>query len=238
MTDQPAPSQFALLKTRRFLPLFLVLFLGAFNDQVFKNAYIALVTFAIAVNSTVAIFGAEMSIDALSLVANILFILPFALISPTAGQITDNIDKRSMIRFVKISEVAIMVLAVICFYQRQVELLLLVLFLLGAQSAVFAPVKYAVMPQYLSRAELLGGNGLAQAATFLAIIFGTVLGTQVILFEGGIFAVSAIVMLVAAIGLVAAFAAPSAPPEGPPRPVDWVLPRAMVKLVWECRTRR
>ena len=237
MSD-PAPNQFALLKTRRFLPLFLVLFLGALNDQVFKNAYIALVTFAIAVNGMVAIFGTSMSIDALSLIANILFILPFALISPTAGQITDNVDKRTMIRFVKISEVAIMVLAVICFFQMQVELLLLVLFLLGAQSAIFAPVKYGVMPQYLSRQELLGGNGLAQAATFIAIIFGTILGTQVILMDGGIWAVSFVVMVVAGIGLVAAYSAPSAPPVGPRQKVDWVLPRAMVKLVWECRTRR
>ena len=235
---EPQPNQFALLKTRRFLPLFLVLFLGALNDQVFKNAYIALVTFAIAVNGVVAIFGTEMSIDALSLIANILFILPFALISPTAGQITDNVDKRSMIRFVKISEVAIMGLAVICFFQQQIELLLLVLFLLGAQSAIFAPVKYGVMPQYLSRQELLGGNGLAQAATFIAIIFGTILGTQVILMDGGIWAVSVVVLAVAAMGLFAAYAAPSAPPVGPRQAVDWVLPRAMVKLVWECRTRR
>lgn len=234
----PSPNQFALLKTRRFLPLFLVLFLGAFNDQVFKNAYIALVTFVIASNGVVALFGTSLSIDALSLIANILFILPFALISPTAGQITDNVDKRSMIRFVKISEVVIMALAVYCFFQLQIELLLFVLFLLGAQSAVFAPVKYAVMPQYLDRRELLGGNGLAQAATFLAIIFGTILGTQVILFDGGIWAVSVIVMLVAGIGLIAAFSAPSAPPRGHPTPVDWILPRAMIRLVWDCRTRR
>ena len=237
MSD-PAPNQFALLKTRRFLPLFLVLFLGALNDQVFKNAYIALVTFAIAVNGMVAIFGSEMSIQTLSLIANILFIVPFALISPTAGQITDNVDKRTMIRFVKVSELAIMVLAVVCFFQRQIELLLLVLFLLGAQSAIFAPVKYGVMPQYLSRQELLGGNGLAQAATFLAIIFGTILGTQVILMDGGIWAVSIVVMIVAGIGLIAAYSAPSAPPVGARQPVDWVLPRAMVKLVWQCRTRR
>ena len=237
MSD-PAPNQFALLRTRRFLPLFLVLFLGALNDQVFKNAYIALVTFAIAVNGMVAIFGTEMSIQTLSLIANILFIVPFALISPTAGQITDNVDKRTMIRFVKVSELAIMLLAVICFFQQQVELLLLVLFLLGAQSAIFAPVKYGVMPQYLDRRELLGGNGLAQAATFLAIIFGTILGTQVILMDGGIWAVSVVVLIVAGVGLIAAYAAPSAPPVGPRQSVDWVLPRAMVKLVWECRTRR
>lgn len=233
-----ATNQFALLKTRRFLPLFLVLFLGAFNDQVFKNAYVILITFVIAVNGQVAIFGGEMALNTFSLIASILFILPFALISPTAGQVTDNVDKRTIIRFVKITELGIMVLAVICFFQMQVELLMFVLFLLGAQSAVFAPVKYAVMPQYLDKRELLGGNGLAQAATFLAIIFGTILGTQVILFDGGIMAVSVLVMVIALIGLVAAYQAPSAASVGQTQPVDWVLPRAMVKLVIACTARR
>ncbi|MEM7240444.1 MAG: MFS transporter, partial [Pseudomonadota bacterium] len=178
MSDQP-PNQFALLRTRRFLPLFLVLFLGALNDQVFKNAFVALLTFVIATQSGIVPFlGMEIGLDPFSLIANILFILPFALIAPTAGQITDRLDKRSMIRFVKVAEIFIMMMAVLCYIYQNVELLLLVLFLLGAQSAIFAPVKYAVLPQYLSREELLGGNGLAQAATFIAIIFGTILGTQ------------------------------------------------------------
>ncbi|MEM6932451.1 MAG: MFS transporter [Pseudomonadota bacterium] len=238
--SNPPPNQFALLRTRRFLPLFLVLFLGALNDQVFKNAFVALLTFVIATESGMVPFlGAEIGLDPFSLIANILFILPFALIAPTAGQITDRLDKRVMIRFVKIAEIGIMVMAVLCYIYQQVELLLLVLFLLGAQSAIFAPVKYAVLPQYLSREELLGGNGLAQAATFIAIIFGTILGTQVILIPGiGIAAVSVSVMVIAVIGCVAAFYAPSAPPVGKPPEIDWVLPRAAWRLVASCRVRK
>ncbi|MEM8790237.1 MAG: MFS transporter [Pseudomonadota bacterium] len=241
--SETAPNQFALLKTRRFLPLFLVLFLGALNDQVFKNAFVALVTFVIVISvngaDVVPFAGLNIGLDAFSLIANILFILPFALIAPTAGQITDRLDKRVMIRFVKLAEIFIMIMAVICYIYQQVELLLLVLFLLGAQSAIFAPVKYAVLPQYLSREELLGGNGLAQAATFIAIIFGTILGTQVILIPDiGITAVSVTVMVIALIGYAAALAAPSAPPVGEPQPIDWVLPRAAWRLVMGCRTRR
>lgn len=234
------PSQFALLRTRRFLPLFVVLFLGALNDQVFKNAFVALLTFVIATQSGMVPFlGMEIGLDPFSLIANILFILPFALIAPTAGQITDRIDKAIIIRFVKLAEIGIMMMAVLCYIYQQVELLLLVLFLLGAQSAIFAPVKYAVLPQYLSREELLGGNGLAQAATFIAIIFGTILGTQVILIEGiGVAAVSITVMVIAVIGYIAARYAPSAPPLGEQPKIDWVLPRAAWNLVKSCRVRR
>ena len=240
---KPVPNQFALLKTRRFLPLFLVLFFGALNDQVFKNAFLALVAFAVAVTvdggSVVPFAGTSLGLDAFSLIAAILFILPFALIAPTAGQIADGLDKRMVIRLVKTAEIVVMIAAVVCYVHRQVELLLLVLFLLGAQSAVFAPVKYAVLPQYLKREELLGGNGLVQAATFIAIIFGTILGTQVILIPDiGVAAASATVMAIAFAGCAAAFAAPAAPPIGKPPKVDWLFPRAAWTLVLSCRAKR
>ncbi|MBY8974360.1 MFS transporter [Rhodobacteraceae bacterium NNCM2] len=238
MSNHP-PNQFALLRTRRYLPLFLVLFLGALNDQVFKNAFVALVTFVIATQSGMVPFmGLDIGLDTFSLVANILFILPFALVAPTAGQITDQLDKAVMIRFVKISEIVIMSMAVLCYIYQQVELLLLVLFLMGAQSAIFGPVKYAVLPQYLTKEELLGGNGLAQAATFLAIIFGTIMGTQIILIpDVGTVAVSVSVMVIAVAGYIAARYTPSAPPLGGKTKVDWVLPRAAWNLVVSCRSR-
>ena len=226
--DAPAPSQFALLGTRRFLPLFLAQFLGAFNDQVYKNAFIALLTFRLADRL-------EMDLSTLNIIAAALFILPFALFAPTAGQIADGIDKAVMMRWVKFSELLIMGVAVLAYQLQHVTLLYVVLFLMGAQSAAFAPIKYAVLPQYLAPRELVGGNGLVQAATFLAILAGTVAGFQLVLTESGVTIVSIAVIAVALIGLGAAFFAPPAPPEGPAPAVDWVFLRAAWRLVATCR---
>lgn len=223
MTD-PAPNQFALLRTRRFLPLFLVQFLGAFNDQVYQKAFVALVTFRLADQS-------GMDVALLGPLASALFILPFAIITPMAGQIADRVDKALMMRFVKAWEILLMVLATIGFFTENIWFLFFVLFLMGAHSAVFAPVKYSVLPQYLAPRELMGGNGLVQGSTFLAIIFGTIIGNELILRDGGVVIVSVVVVGIAITGFVASLYAPSAPPTAVQRPVDWWIPRALARLV-------
>ncbi len=225
----PAPNQFALLGTRRFLPLFLVQFLGAFNDQVYQKAFVALITYRLADEL-------EMPIALLGVIASALFILPFAIVTPTAGQIADRVDKAVMTRFIKAWEIVVMGLAVVGYYTENVVFLYFVLFLMGAQSAVFAPIKYSVLPQYLHRAELVGGNGLVQGSTFLAIIFGTIIGNELILTENGVLVVSVIVVAVAVAGFVASLLQPSAGPVTTVRkPVDWVFPRAIWHLVKLCR---
>lgn len=220
----PAPNQFALLGRRRFLPLFLVQFLGAFNDQVYQKAFVALVTYRLAdqVGMDVALLG---------VIASGLFILPFAIVTPTAGQIADRVDKARMMRIVKAWEIVVMGLAVIGYYTQDIVFLYVVLFLMGAQSAMFAPIKYSVLPQYLHPSELVGGNGLVQGFTFLAIIFGTILGNELILTEGGVAIVSATVVAVAVAGFVASLYAPPAPPTGTPERVDLVFPRAIWRLI-------
>ncbi|MEO1472246.1 MAG: MFS transporter, partial [Pseudomonadota bacterium] len=189
----PPPNQFALLKTRRFLPLFLVQFLGAFNDQVYQKAFVALVTYRLAdqVGIDIALLG---------VIASGLFILPFAIITPTAGQIADRVDKARMMKWVKGWEIVVMCLAVIGYHTQNIYFLYFVLFLMGAQSAVFAPIKYSVLPQYLTRRELVGGNGLVQGSTFLAILIGTILGNELILTEYGVQVVSTVVVGVAIAG--------------------------------------
>ena len=218
-----APNQFALLKTRRFLPVFLVQFLGAFNDQVYQKAFVALITYRLAdqVGVPVAMLG---------VIASALFILPFAVVTPTAGQIADRVDKAVMMRWVKAWEIVVMGLAVVGYHTQNIYFLYFVLFLMGAQSAVFAPIKYSVLPQYLHRSELLGGNGLVQGATFLAIIFGTILGNELILTESGVVIVSVTVVGIAVVGFAASLFTPPAPPAGAMTPVDWVFPRAIWKL--------
>ena len=229
--DAPASNQFALLGKRRFLPVFLVQFLGAFNDQVYQKAFVALVTYRLA--DQVGIPVAQLGV-----IASGLFILPFAIVTPTAGQIADRMDKARMMRWVKAWEIVVMCLAVIGYYTQDIVFLYFVLFLMGAQSAMFAPIKYSVLPQYLDRSELVGGNGLVQGSTFLAIIFGTILGNELILTEHGVAVVSVVVVSVAVIGFVSALFALPVPPAGPARPVDWLFPRAIWHLIAMVRRNR
>jgi len=227
-TDLDRPHQFALLRTRRFLPLFLVQFLGAFNDQVYQKAFVALLTYRLAVDI-------DAPLELLGVIASGLFILPFAVITPTFGQLADRVDKARMMRWVKFWEIVVMGLAVVGFHTQNIYFLYFVLFLMGAQSAMFAPIKYSVLPQYLKPRELLGGNGLVQAFTFLAIIFGSIAGNELILTDAGVTIVSVFVVAVAVIGWIAALYAPPAPPLGPGEAMDWLFPRAIWRLIAACR---
>ena len=146
-------SQFRLLLERRFAPFFGVQFLGAFNDNVFKNALIILVAYH-AGNLT------AMSPGTLVNVCAGLFILPFFLFSATAGQLADKYEKSRVIRLVKLFEIGIMSVGAVGFHAQDLSLLLLALFGMGVHSTMFGPVKYAYLPQHLKREELVGGNGL------------------------------------------------------------------------------
>ena len=174
MTD----SQFELLRSRRFLPLFVTQFLGAFNDNAFKNALIILVTFR----------GADaLGLDAgimVALAAGI-FILPFFLCSATAGQLADKHEKAKLIRIIKFAEIVAMALAVVGLFRQDVWMLMGVLFLMGTQSAFFGPLKYAILPDHVARERLLAANGLIEAATFIAILLGTIAGGVLILLAEG-----------------------------------------------------
>ena len=186
-------SQFALLKTKRFLPLFMTQFLGAFNDNVFKNALIILITY----------FAADkLGVDSRILVtaAAGLFILPFFLFSALAGQLVDKFEKSGFIRRIKILEIILMILASIGFYMENVTILMTVLFMMGVQSAFFGPVKYSILPDILKKDELIGANALVEAGTFLAILLGTILGGVLILVENGSTIISVIVMAMASLG--------------------------------------
>jgi 1-acyl-sn-glycerol-3-phosphate acyltransferase len=207
------PNQYALLKQRRFLPFFLTQFLGAFNDNVFKNALIILVAFHATSMSSL---GAA----TLSNLAQALFILPFFLFSATAGQLADKLEKSFVIRVVKIAEIAIMVLGATGFYFRNLTLLLTALFLMGLHSTVFGPVKYSYLPQHLEPQEIVGGNGLVEMGTFLAILLGTLLGGFLIA-EGSPGPVAAAVLVLAVLGYLASRGVPHSPAAAPELAVNW-----------------
>ncbi|MGL0821159.1 MFS transporter [Vibrio vulnificus] len=167
-----ANSQSSLLTQRKFLPYFITQFFGAFNDNIFKNVLLLLVAFA----GTGAL---SISSDLFINLAAGLFILPFFLFSASAGVLADKYEKSWFIRKVKLFEIAIMLLGAIGFITESYTILLLLLFLMGTQSAFFGPVKYALLPQQLKQEELVPGNALVEAGTFIAILVGT-LGAGII----------------------------------------------------------
>ena len=153
--------------SRRFFPYFVTQFLGAFNDNIYKNALLLFVAFA-------SVDELPMSSTLFINLAAGLFILPFFLFSASAGVLTDQCEKSTLIRMVKLAEIIIMLLGAVSFLTHSYIALLFLLFLMGAQSAFFGPVKYALLPQHLKPQELLKGNAWVETGTFLAILLGTI----------------------------------------------------------------
>lgn len=194
------PVTVQLLGARRFAPLFVTQFLGAFNDNLYRTVMTFLIVYHLTVDDPQA--GAV-----LATVGAGLFILPFFLFAAIAGQVADVRDKAWVARMGKAAEVAIMAAGALALTHDSIPLLLFILFLMGAQSAFFGPMKYSILPQHLARHEVLAGTGLVEAGTFLAILFGQILG--------GLLSPSQaawVVVLVAMLGLAASWAIPPAPP--------------------------
>ncbi|MDR7102613.1 acyl-[ACP]--phospholipid O-acyltransferase [Croceicoccus sp. BE223] len=214
-----AAPDLSLLAKRRFGPIFAVQFLGAFNDNLLKFALLFLASFTV--------FAAEPGkAEILATVSTGLFILPYFLFSAVAGQVADTIDKARLVRWVKAAEIAIMGLGLAGFWFQSIPVLLLALFCMGVHSTFFGPVKYSILPQHLGRGEVMGGTGLIEAGTFVAILGGQLLAGLVPPWESGLIATG-----LAFVGLIAAFAVPSAPPIRAPHRVDRNLWRATVHIL-------
>ncbi len=229
-------SQFALLGTRRFLPLFVTQFMGAFNDNVFKNAMVILIIYVLAARS-------DMNGQVMVTLAAGIFILPFFLFSATAGQLADRYDRARLIRWIKVAEILIMLAGGFAFQLANVTLLMAVLFLMGTQSTFFGPLKYGILPDHLAEEELIGGNALIEAGTFLAILAGTIVGGLMILERHGPATVSVLVLAVAGVGWGASLFIPSTVPASPDLRVSynavretWHIIReaAATRVVWRC----
>jgi 1-acyl-sn-glycerol-3-phosphate acyltransferase len=208
-------SQYTLLREKRFGPFFITQFLGAFNDNVFKNALLLLIAF-----HAVDRFAAS-SNTLINLSAG-LFILPFFLFSATAGQLADKFEKSALIRLIKLGEIGIMLMAALAFWLDSIVMLIGLLFLMGAQSSLFGPVKYGILPQLLDEDELLGGNGLIEMGTFLAILLGTALGGILIGVDniGGML-VAAAVVAIALLGYISSLGIPKIPAVDPGMRINW-----------------
>lgn len=207
-------SQTSLLGQKRFLPYFITQFFGAFNDNIFKNVLLLFVAFA----------GAGLLPVSSNLFINLaagLFILPFFLFSATAGVLADKYEKSWFIRKVKLAEIGIMCLGAIGFITESYLILLLLLFLMGTQSAFFGPVKYALLPQQLKQEELVPGNALVETGTFLAILLGTLGAGVIASAESAKYWAAGSVIIFALLGYIASRSIPEAPAAAPDLKFRW-----------------
>lgn len=210
-----AHSQFGLLGQRRFAPFFWTQFLGALNDNVFKVGFSSLVTFQAARFSGVDPKTAAFLISAI-------FIVPFVLFSATSGQLADKYDKAGLTRLVKTFEIAVMLVGAAGFLLHHASLLYLCTFLMGVHSTLFGPVKYAYLPQHLGGRELVGGNGLVETGTFIAILIGTIVGGAAAAFEAsGPVILAAVCVGVAVLGRAMSRAVPRSPAPQPELRINW-----------------
>ncbi len=216
-----------LVRTRRFLPLFVTQLLGAFNDNLFKNAMILYVVYSV--------YNSEAEEAKFSAIASALFIIPFVVLSALAGQLADMRDKARIIRVVKFCEILIMLVGAagllmawqgIAVSALAIPLMLLALFAMGVHSSFFGPIKYAILPQHLKPEEVLAGTGLVEAGTYIAILAGTILAGWIDVEWAALG-----VVVTAVIGYFTGRQVPPAPPMNGREPIDWNLWRASIALV-------
>ncbi|MEO5565425.1 MAG: MFS transporter, partial [Luteimonas sp.] len=212
--ERMAHNQFQLLQQRRFLPLFVTQCFGAFNDNVFRQAIIGL------------LFWMQASSQQRTLYASLapaIFILPYFLFSATAGQIAEKLEKSRLIRITTAMEIAIMALAAIAFALQALPLLLVALFLTGAQSTLFGPVKYSILPAVLRPEELTGGNGLVEMGTSVSILVGMIAGGMIFELAGanGPMAAGGCVIALAVAGNLVSRMIPPASAGAPDLEINW-----------------
>lgn len=209
-----AHNQFELLKQRRFLPFFLVQSLGAFNDNVYRQAIIGL------------LFWLGVTPEQRTLYTNLapaLFILPYFLFSAHAGQIAEKLEKSRLIRITTTMEIAIMTLAAVGFLTQNMAVLLVALFCTGVQSTLFGPVKYSILPSVLKPEELTGGNGLVEMGTSISILCGMIFGGLIFQLAGshGPVAAATAVIALAVLGNLVSRAIPRAEAGAPDLQINW-----------------
>ena len=208
------PNAIELCKSKRFLPLFITQFLGAFNDNAFKNAFLIWFTYKAASSQHL---NAPMMVT----LASAIFILPFFMFSATAGQIADKYEKSWLTTQIKFAEIILMLSCALCFYFENITGLLITLFFMGTQSTFFGPIKYSLLPIHLHSNELIMGNGLIEGGTFLSILLGTIFGGLMIQTTHGTMLLSSCVILMAMAGWFASLKIPKSPISDPTLTLNW-----------------
>jgi hypothetical protein len=228
-TSEPTPAAPAgimtLFMARRFGPLFATQFLSAFNDNALKNALVLMIAYRPALPGA-------MPAQILIPLAGGLFILPFFLFSATAGELADRLDKAWLIRLIKLSEIAIMLVASAAVLAHSTSLLLALLGAVGVEAAAFGPLKYAILPDLLAPGELVLGNALVEGSTYLAILLGTIAGV-LIAGRHGAAIVATLIIVVALAAWLASLTIPSTDAAAPRAGIDWNLATATFRVIRE-----
>src|SRR5579864_5496834 len=224
-------SQVQLLGARRFLPLFLAQTLGAFEDNLFKSAFVMLVTYGTAMRS-----GIEPG--ALAAIAGGALIAPFFLFSATAGELADRFERSRLLQILKAAELLTILAAIAALLANSLALSLVALFALGAQATFSSPVRYALLPQHLASDELVDGNGLLEGGTFLAILFGTIAGGIAIALDHGTEFACVLLVVCGLVGLAASLFVPPAPAPSPSLRLSRNLPAATIGILRHAAERR
>ncbi len=219
-----------LLHEKRFFPYFVTQFLGAFNDNLFKNGMTTLLVFEILTNAKDAEYHA--------LLAGAIFSLPFFLFSANAGQIADRFPKTQCIKMLKLIEIAIAALGLLGLVTHNMPLLFATLFILATHSTYYGPIKYAILPEYLAAKELISGNALVESGTFLAILVGTLVGTYLIGLHGGTWWVGGLFMVTATMGYAAACCIPVRDAANPTLSIDRNIFRPIGQIVKQTMANR
>jgi acyl-[acyl-carrier-protein]-phospholipid O-acyltransferase / long-chain-fatty-acid--[acyl-carrier-protein] ligase len=212
----------ALLASRRFGPLFATQFLSALNDNAVRNALVLMIAYS----GDIGALSAQILIP---LAAGI-FMLPFFLCSATAGQFADARDKAWLIRWIKLVEIPVMLAAAAGVLAGSTSVLLALLFEMGIQAAFFGPLKYAILPDLLARDELLLGNALVEAGTFLAILLGTIAGVLIATRHGAA-VTAALIVIVALAAWTASLAIPQTGAAAPDAGIHWNLVAATAQII-------
>ncbi|MDD5585522.1 MAG: acyl-[ACP]--phospholipid O-acyltransferase [Alphaproteobacteria bacterium] len=187
---KPSSPNAALFSSRRFLPMFAAQFLGALEDNLFRNAVFVLVAFQLAAREGY-VSGLVISLGAG------LFILPFFLFSATAGTLADRMEKTRLVRWLMFTDFVLMFFAGCVLVTELVPLLLITMFLLGLQSAFFGPVKYSILPQLMAEKELIETNAYVQGGTFVAILIGTIIGGATVTLPYGTIVIASLMTILA-----------------------------------------
>src|SRR5438477_3902895 len=227
--DRRMSKQIELLRARRFLPLLLTQTTGAFNDNLFKSAFIMLITYGAAAGPDPGLVAA---------VAGGALIAPFFLFSATAGELADRFERSRLLQILKAAELVAVFGAVAALLTGNLALSLVLLFVLGTQAAFSSPVKYALLPQHLATVELVDGNALMEAGTFLSILAGTIAGEVAVAIAWGPAACCLLLLVCAGFGFAASLRVPTAPAPTPDLRLSWNLVTAAAEILrhaWERR---
>ncbi len=219
-----------MLFSRRFLPYFVTQCLGALNDNVYKNVLLLMVSYS-------QLEALPIDVHLFVNLAAGLFILPFLLFSAHAGQVADSIDKATLIRRLKVLELLIMSAAVLAIFSHSYLIMLLLLFLMGVQSAYFGPVKYSLLPRVLREHELVSGNAWVEMGTFLAILAGTLSAGLIVASKNATYWAAGSVFTLALIGVVSSWMIPSIPSSNKVKPKFSII-KATVTSISKVRKNR